>query len=234
MNTGLYFAIAGIIVEFSRPWLGYMDNIIINSPFILSSLLVTSGALWMYAAHKDLMIEELTAGDIEKFVKYIPIAGILCTIADIVLPIDFIAGMLIFLTAHILFILAFMAVFKPENNIRNRIILLSTLLFGILLYFGLLYKPGDFMVLVIIPYIIIIMIMLAVSITGYYSKFPNRFKLSIIIGSSLFVISDSILAISMFSDKISIDSPLAVGHTYILAIFFILHSASIAIYDKLK
>ncbi|MCY3414475.1 MAG: lysoplasmalogenase [Candidatus Heimdallarchaeota archaeon] len=227
---GLLISLLGVLAEFLRPvFSDYSQNV-----FYIASILVSTGGIFFYLKNRDFLKTKINGPNPTRFMKYIPIAAVLCTIADFVLPQNFIFGMLIFLIAHILYIWAFTGLFEFTFIRRNVLILVVFFILGNIIYWGFLFKPGEFMVLVIIPYILIILIMVAMTFMHLWSDNDVIVKISLALGSTLFLISDSVLAIKRFGDYFD-DSRYFVGNTYILAVFFIIHAFSLLkIVDKEK
>ncbi len=119
----------------------------------------------------------------------------------------FIAGLSSFLLAHILYILSFRAYFQNKNFYI--IPLIGIFVLGL---FGFLYPYLGPMKIPVLAYAITIG-------TMWYAAIGTANKL-LILGATLFVLSDSILAINIFY-KHSIIGALSVMFTYVLAQFLL-------------
>lgn len=164
-----------------------------------------------------------------RFLNLMPIAMIFCTIADIVIPVSFIAGVLLFLIAHVLLIAAYSGIIHINPKIAfsgtNKILaLVSTIILTIaifIIYFTLLYSAEDFTTVLLIPYIGIITIMAIITYIGLgYNSRPIKFRLILCGGATLFLISDAILAYNKFNTPVYL-SAIWIGGTYFLAIFML-------------
>lgn len=165
----------------------------------------------------------------KRFLNLMPIAMVTCTIADIVIPISFIAGMLSFLVAQILFVIAYSGIihinpklaYSGENKILALGSTITLLIIVILIYTLLIYSAEDITTLLVIPYIAILTFMVIITYIslGYKSR-SFKFRLNLCIGATLFLISDAILAYNRFNTSIY-RAHLLIGSTYFLAIFML-------------
>jgi hypothetical protein len=144
---------------------------------------------------------------------------------------DFVVGMLTFLVAQVLLIIAYSGIinFNPRlifSNQTKRLAIISTIIWvaiPCLLYFFLIFNPEDIMTLIVIPYVIVICIMGWLTYIAFgYSDRSIMFRLMLAGGASWFFISDALLAIGRFNSEITIPmSALTVGTTYLLAVFLL-------------
>ncbi|NHI92955.1 MAG: hypothetical protein EAX96_10675 [Candidatus Lokiarchaeota archaeon] len=230
--------------------------------FLFSSILLSICALiirlWVVDVDKFYSIINETdkyssqIGDLKpkRYLNLMPIAMITCTIADAVLPFSFIIGMLVFLTAHVILIIAFSGIihvqprlilsetfsdlksfnlrtiFSEQDGNNYLISFLTIMAVAILSYIFLIFNPNDFMTIVIIPYVIIISFMVFISMIGInYTKRRKKFRYMLALGSSFFMLSDLILAINKFTIPIY-GATFIIISTYLIA-NFLLQSASI-------
>ena len=149
----------------------------------------------------------------KRFFNCMPIAMVLCTIADVFININFIVGVLIFLIAHVFFILAFSGIihlkpdylFSQENQTKTLGISLGWIIITLLSFIFLIYNPDDDRFLMVIPYVIIITIMVIISYLGLsYNDRPINHRIILILGSTFFYISDTILGYDIFKESIEI------------------------------
>lgn len=173
--------------------------------------------------------EQMKSLNPKRFLNLMPVAMTFCTIADIVIPISFIAGILIFLVAHILNISAYSGIIhinpKTAYSGENKILALgSTIVLAmtvITIYFALIFSAEDFTTILVIPYIVVLIIMAIITFIGLgYNSRPLKFRLVLCGGAILFVISDTILAYNRFNTPIFAPH-LWIGTTYFLAIFML-------------
>jgi uncharacterized membrane protein YhhN len=138
---------------------------------------------------------------------------------DVILDFSFIPGLLCFLLAHVMYIIAF---FKTCGNsifkIKRVFILLPLILYGTGLVF-LLYGHLDGMRLPVIIYSVVILTMLAGSINRRERVNSLSFNL-VFTGALLFVISDSLIAVNKFGYPFRF-SGIAIMTTYIVAQYLI-------------
>ena len=174
-----------------------------------------------------------------RYINLMPIAMITCTIADAVLPFNFIGGMLVFLFAHIFLIIAFSGIIhvKPihifSSEERNKTLISFSIIGGIaiLSYIFFIFNPTDIITIIVIPYVIAISLTVVLAMFGmYYTKRNIVFRSMVVIGAALFMASDLILAINKFSIPFYGATFLIVS-TYLLA-NFLLQFASINLMNQ--
>ena len=153
----------------------------------------------------------------KKYAFFIIIGLIFCAIGDYTLQ-WFIIGLCFFLTGHLFYITAFLT-----NRIQKtpKIVLPILLIYGVIMASiicgGLLVKNEIILAIAVLAYISIILLM------GYSSwKTANKYA---IIGSILFIISDSILAINRFTMDVPFSGQL-IMLTYYGAQFLFAYSIS--------
>jgi uncharacterized membrane protein YhhN len=128
----------------------------------------------------------------------------------------FIHGLISFLIAHVLYILALS---KYILGIKNILIVLFVLsIYGLLVFNYLKDKLGKYKIAVI-SYISIIIIMGTLSI-NYYLVDKSSESISFLYGSVLFIISDTTLAIDKFNKKFYL-AQFVILTTYYLAQYLI-------------
>jgi uncharacterized membrane protein YhhN len=147
-------------------------------------------------------------------------------IGDILLQSEklFIPGFLAFLTAHIFYIIFFA---KTRSNYNSFFKLRPIMLMAVLAYlveFMYILWPylGDMKIPVLI-YGITISTMLSAAM-WQYQKLENKTALFFIIGATLFVASDSLLAFNRFRESFNL-AGVSIMTTYILAQLFIVTGA---------
>ncbi|WP_438425788.1 lysoplasmalogenase [Aquimarina macrocephali] len=106
----------------------------------------------------------------------------------------FIAGLVMFLLAHIMYILVFLK--KHNKHKKNKIFLILTVAYGAGLFYLLYSGLGD----MLIPVIVYMIVILLMSNASYLreKRVSQMSFLMVFIGSLFFMISDSILAFTMF------------------------------------
>ena len=164
-----------------------------------------------------------------RFLNFMPIAMLFCTIADIILPLNFESGMIIFLLAQIFYFFSFKAIihlkseilFHESTKLFNIISIIIWSVFPTILYFLFLFSPTNITTIIIIPYIIILSLNgLLTSFAIRYDQRPIKFRLMLLGGTISFFISDTILAINKFSIPFY-GATLWITPTYLLALFFL-------------
>ena len=149
-----------------------------------------------------LSIALLAADPISSFYKWAIVAGLVFSLGgDIFLMLPknrFILGLISFLMAHIVFTLAFASV---EGFYTSLWLLAPVLLFGAIIFFGLLWPYlGKYKIPSAI-YTLVIFIM-AWQAAGYRIQAGNTSSLLALIGSILFIFSDMILTLNRFRSPI--------------------------------
>ncbi len=155
------------------------------------------------------------------FYSYAVIAGLMFSMAGdifLMLPSDrFIAGLISFLVAHILYILAFV----HKKGIKVGWLFLPFIAYGILIFSILLPHLGQ-LKLPVLVYITVIMIM-GWQASDRWVRRKHRFALMAFIGALLFIFSDSVLALNKFREQFELARALTLG-TYFPAQWFIAQS----------
>ncbi|MFW9988827.1 MAG: lysoplasmalogenase family protein [Candidatus Odinarchaeota archaeon] len=165
----------------------------------------------------------------KRFLNLMPIAMILCTIADLLIYFNFILGALTFLFAQIVYIIAYSGIihlhpknlFNKKNIRKNSTVIIIWIIIIIILYLSFIYNPSNSLTLLVLPYIIFIGIMVIITyLGGFYTKRLIKFRILLILGSTFFLISDTILGYNRF--KMNFDlAGLLIGLTYLLGVFFL-------------
>lgn len=131
----------------------------------------------------------------------------------------FLAGLVCFFLAHIMYLTVFFLTPGKNSIISNRIwLLIPVIIYGLVLVFYL-YDDLAEMKLPVIFYAAVILTMLAGAINRSEKVNRNSFRL-VLAGAVLFVISDSSIAINKFSHKFE-SSGIVIMSTYIAAQFLI-------------
>lgn len=166
-----------------------------------------------------------------RFLNLMPIAMVICTVSDFLLSKDFVLGMLSFLAAQIVYILAYSGIvhLHPKSLFteKTKVLFISSILVWTIipaaLYLFLIFKPADIMSLLVIPYVIFLCLMVLITCVAFgYNKRPRSFRLMIAGGATWFFISDSLLAINKFNTSITIPmAGLMIGATYLLGVFML-------------
>ncbi|PKV48126.1 putative membrane protein YhhN [Aquimarina sp. MAR_2010_214] len=121
----------------------------------------------------------------------------------------FIAGLVMFLLAHIMYILVFLK--KHNKHKKNKIFLVLTVAYGVGLFYLLYPGLGD----MLIPVMVYMVVILLMSNASYLreKRVSQVSYLMVFIGSLFFMASDSILAFSMFYQ------PLPMSNIWIMATY---------------
>lgn len=147
-------------------------------------------------------------------------------IGDILLQSDglFIPGLLSFLIAHICYIIFFIRTNSNQHSFfkLRPIMLLAVMAYLVELMFILWPHLGPMKVPVLL-YGITISVMLSAAM-WQYQKLDNKTALFFILGATLFVISDSLLALNRFREPFAM-AGISIMATYILAQLFIVMGA---------
>ena len=136
----------------------------------------------------------------------------------------FVPGLICFLTAHIFYIYFFVRTSSANTSyFKLRPVMLIAVLAYLIEFMYLLWPSLGAMKLPVLIYGITISTMLSAAI-WQYQKLDDRTSLFLIIGATLFVTSDSILAINKFSSPFE-TAGVFIMTTYILAQLFIVLGA---------
>lgn len=229
-STWGFFLAASILISISAIIIRL--NIVDSQKF--SSLILETDIY----SKKNLLKQKLNPA---RFLNLMPIAMITCSLADSVLPISFIMGMLTFLIAQILYITAYSGIINLNPKIlfagdkKSFFIgsLITWILISTIMYTLFVYSPTNSMTLMVIPYVIILTLMVLSTFIAFgYTNRPFKFKISLCGGGISFFISDSILAFNEFKASFSIASFL-ISATYLLAVF-LLQFAILFIHSAIK
>lgn len=199
--------------------------IIILSLFILitailhirAELLLSTQQIYLFKSTSTSLIILLAclAGDFEHAYHYLIVAGLFFSLFGDVLLINskgFLAGLISFFIAHVFYIAAFI-----QNKSLDTILYLPTalpfLIFAFLIL-TLIYSGLHKLKVPVILYLLVIVIMGWQALNQYIVD-SSVFHLSAVIGASLFMISDSLIAINKFKKPIKHER-LAIMSTYYL------------------
>lgn len=147
-------------------------------------------------------------------------------IGDVLLQSDnlFIPGLLSFLTAHIFYIVYFVKIKSTQNSFfKLRPIMLMAVIAYLVELMYILWPFLGGMKIPVLLYGITISTMLSAAM-WQYQKLENKTALFFIIGATLFVASDSLLAFNRFRENFYL-SGISIMTTYILAQLFIVTGA---------
>lgn len=150
--------------------------------------------------------------------QWILLSGLfICMLADGFIAYSFILGLATFLIGHLFYVVGFSIAWKFSKIRFSMIILILTYSFfmGKILVVALMENENNALVIPVIAYVIVISLMAWTAVmTG------NKWA---ILGSLLFVLSDSILSWNMFVSDVP-QSTFFIMSTYYSAQFFIAHS----------
>jgi len=169
-----------------------------------------------------------------RFFNVMPIAMIVCTIADFLIREDFVIGMLTFLVAQVLYFSAYSGIIPLLNlkalfsGINRLLTVITTLVWAFItaiIYVFLLFNPEDVLTLAIIPYVIVLCLMVIYTyfLLIRYPDRPLKFRVMLAGGGTSFFISDAILGINRFTTPIPA-ADLWIHPTYLLAVFLLQYS----------
>jgi uncharacterized membrane protein YhhN len=146
-------------------------------------------------------------------------ALILSWAGDIAIDFSFVPGLLCFLAAHIMYIVTFLRLSGKSSLFPRRIYLfLPLVLYGVILIL-FLYPGLDTMKVPVIFYAVVILSMVAAAINRI-DRVSRPSYIIVLTGAILFVISDSIIAVTRFGHPF-MHSGIAVMITYIVAQYLI-------------
>ena len=154
------------------------------------------------------------------------IALLFSWVGDILLQLEglFVPGLLAFLTAHIFYIVFFMrTVSQSDSFFKLRPVMIIAVIAYLIELMYLLWPTLGEMKVPVLFYGITISTMLSAAF-WQYQKLENKTALYFIIGASLFVLSDSLLAVDKFRSSFSF-AGISIMSTYILAQLFIVQGA---------
>ena len=147
-------------------------------------------------------------------------------IGDVLLQSDklFIPGLISFLTAHIFYIIYFTRIRSNQHSyFKLRPIMLMAVLAYLVEFMYILWPHLGEMKIPVLFYGITISTMLSAAM-WQYQKVDNKTALFFIIGATLFVTSDSLLAFNRFRESFNL-AGVSIMSTYILAQLFIVMGA---------
>ncbi|MFM1794159.1 MAG: hypothetical protein RL642_544 [Bacteroidota bacterium] len=157
---------------------------------------------------------------------YILLGLIFSWVGDVLLQLPnlFIPGLLSFLMAHVFYIIYFAKTHSDTNSFfKLRPIMLMAVMAYLVEFMYILWPTLGAMKIPVLIYGITISTMLSAAL-WQYQKLENKTALYFIIGATLFVTSDSLLALNMFKASFSMAGILIMS-TYILAQLFIVLGA---------
>lgn len=140
------------------------------------------------------------------------------------LPNLFVPGLLSFLMAHVFYIIYFTKTKSDQNSFfKLRPIMLIAVMAYLVEFIYILWPTLGAMRIPVLIYGITISTMLSAAL-WQYQKLDNKTALYFILGATLFVTSDSLLALNMFKESFSMAGILIMS-TYLLAQLFIVLGA---------
>jgi uncharacterized membrane protein YhhN len=147
-------------------------------------------------------------------------AGDIALMFDDRFPVLFIYGLVCFLTTHVFYIIYFLSLHSPKTSLlkKNPLLLILVIGYGISLV-GLLFPRLGSLEIPVTVYATVICIML-LSCLHAYSKISHRAANAYLLGASMFVLSDSLLAFNKFYHNFPFASALIIL-TYCMAQYFI-------------
>lgn len=152
------------------------------------------------------------------FYKYAIIGGLifsLCGDIFLMLPSDqFIAGLISFMIAHIIYIIAFM---QGRTRQYKLILLIPFVISGIIIFSLLSAHLGNLKIPVLV-YIVVILIM-GWQATDRWRFYRDQAALIAFVGAMLFILSDAILALNRFREAFELSRLLTLS-TYFTAQWF--------------
>lgn len=133
--------------------------------------------------------------------------------ADIVLEINFMMGALVFAVGHIFYIIAYTRIlpFKIRDLLPGLVIF--AFIAGLVLFLPIFDFGGSVMQIVCVVYAAIIGIMVGKAISNY-SRLPKALTKTLMIGSLLFLLSDTALLFSNFANVPDIIGSVCVNTYY--------------------
>ncbi len=201
--------------------------------FLLLSISISGAALviryWVIDFEKVSTALESTKRDYKRFLNFMPIAMLICTLADFAIKVDFIAGMLLFLVAQITYVSAYTGIislnpkslFQKDTRNWNLLVTVIWVIVPSITYFFLIFNPEDFVTLAVIPYVLVLSLM---GLTTFFilnlQEITARFRFLLAGGGMMFFISDAILAINKFNTNID-PTGQWIGLTYLMALILL-------------
>lgn len=239
----LFLAILSFICGFSREILIMFQAdllwIILLSPSLSISLaaiiirlrFVDPSKFTEIILNTDISLDEADSGSLKplRFLNTMPIAMITCSVADIVIVLSLMGGVVFFLLAHILHIIAFSGiihlhpkyVFRQEERNLSMIPCIILGSFAISFYFIFIFDPSSFLSFFVIPYVVVLILIALVPILALtYRRRSKLFRKILCLGGIFFLISDSILAYWIFYSSFLYIS-FFIGITYLTSLILL-------------
>ena len=228
-----------LICEILRQISFFITGINIRELFFTSSIMILVSTIIIHVFIVDrkkfsslfLKSEESSDSTLKpiRFLNLMPIAMLFCTIADIILPLHFESGMILFLIAQLLYFFSFITIislklkhlFQEDSKVFNIIVIMTWSVVPTIIYLLFLFSPTNITTIVIIPYMIVLSLNgMMTSFALRYHERPIIFRLMLFCGTLSFFISDAILAINKFTFPFHTATAL-ITPTYLLAIFLL-------------
>lgn len=200
------------LTEISLIALGYQEYRIFSKPLIipLLTLVYLQSIPRTRPLHKDAIF----------------IALLFSWIGDVLLQLEglFVPGLLAFLTAHLFYIVFFMRTDSSNDSFfKLRPVMIIAVIAYLIELMYLLWPTLGEMKIPVLVYGITISTMLSAAF-WQYQKLENKTARYFIIGATLFVLSDSLLAVDKFRSSFAF-AGMSIMSTYILAQLFIVLGA---------
>lgn len=208
----------------------------------LSLIVLISASLTIYAKTREndslqfvfkplamaaiILLVVLNLSSPPSFYQKMILAGLILSTAGDVFLIKqqrfFVHGLISFLLGHLCYIAAFWAM-TIQPDALNRLAFAAVIY---LIYLGIflkiLWSRLSSLKIPVVVYSVVLVTMSALALHSYFSN-PNRFTVCAFLGSVVFVVSDSILALNKFGKPIPLAQFWILG-TYFLAQWLIAHS----------
>ena len=158
--------------------------------------------------------------------RQIVVGLVVCTIADAAIAFSFLAGLVVFLLGHVFYVYAFLRASTRKK--RSWFVILPYILYASMIGWMLMKaiaESGD--TLMIGP---VIAYMAVISLMGVAAAWTKHF--AAIVGSILFILSDTVLAWNLFIEPVPL-SHVWIMSTYYSAQFLIATSISVYLSRKL-
>jgi uncharacterized membrane protein YhhN len=172
-----------------------LETLGIVYPGILVKALIMPILIWLY--------RRFIKGRANRFHRMIIIALFFSWVGDLTLQLAgfsedfFLAGLISFLIAQLVYMAAFLSIKGPSILLtRKAYLAIPVVLYGVLILWLLWDGLGD-MLIPVIAYCMVIMAMVLAAINRKMKVNPQSYQL-VLLGAVIFVLSDSILAINKF------------------------------------
>ncbi|MDF1538499.1 MAG: lysoplasmalogenase family protein [Candidatus Thorarchaeota archaeon] len=195
--------------------------------FLTGSIMIVALSLVNFIEHR-----KNSQSDWTKYALLLFVAMILCSIGDFLMagviyitPEPLINGVLLFGLGHVVYLFAMrsrspLLFSKTEEGRRlkknNLVIWFASILVLLLLFFTTLYNPTMLVISIgLLGYGILLMTVLAFTITKWFDDVPRIFPVLLIVGFCLFLFSDWLIGVHNLTEPSFLTGPW-VGLTYII------------------